>query len=100
MPCSAQVSTRSWKKITGSSHSKQGPESQDEGGERKVAGLFKLPQLDLVSTGYSVKRRTHGSRVQGSSSVLSSSRSPASLGSAPILPFSGGAHLLVLQPEC
>lgn len=88
------------RKHMGSSNSKQGPENQNREGERKVAGLFKRPQLDLVLTGYSLKSRTHGSCVPGCSGVLSSSCSPASLGSAPILPVSGGAHLLELQPEC
>lgn len=30
-----------------------------------MAGLSKLPQLDLVPTSYPVKRGTHGSRVPG-----------------------------------
>lgn len=44
----------------GSSNSKQGSGNQDKKGVRKVALLSKLPQLDMVPTGYSVKSGTHG----------------------------------------
>lgn len=73
MSYGTQISTGPERKYTGSSNSKCGPENQDREGERNVAGLSKLPQLDLVPTGCFVKRGTHGSQLPGHPGIPSSS---------------------------